>query len=461
METITAIEKNLAWLATMKQSRGYSGPVVHYWQDCLHYIGPSMNWCYEGLIASFLTLHQKTGQKEFLHRAIEAGNDLLKNQLPNGVFLNSHFEVNPSLGRGSTPHDTAAALGLVYLAKALKEQEMKWQPYLEAAKKNLDKYHLERLYDPSTKLFFQYIYDPQHLHVPNKIATLIQLLIAMASMTNDKRYLDYIQPNADYILELQNKDEMTGGIYQTEKRDRIITFYTARCIPALLEVYNLTKKKKYLEGARAAGKFLVNMRNDGGGYFFGYQKINNEWKLTRYPMFIAGSGDITRSLFLLEGKKTPLIAEDIKFLLDHQLENGSFMTSYGMHLKNQVVEEYKEKPSWRDTLPVVGWNDKALRLCTELMQKGTTIIEPAEVLPINRECRDGAYEEDKTRITIKGKENYVFRKNASFSTCDVVGKMLIKVATKVIASRADRKIDVKILDYLLKRGFTLQGLHRS
>lgn len=449
------IEKNLAWLATMKQPQGYAGPVVHYWQDCLNYIGPSMGWGYEGLIDAFIALYKKTSQEKFITLAKEAGDHLLRSQLPNGIFFNSHFEANPSLKRGSTPHDTGAALGLAYLAEFLMEKGEDGRKYLAAAKRNLDLYHFGFLYEEKTGLFLQYHYDKQRLHVPNKIATLIELLLLMHKLTKEKKYLDVIKANADYIV--QQQDEHTGGIFQTEKHQHIITFYTARCVPALLKVHEMTGKEKYKETAVKAGKFLEKIR-ESNGYNFGYLKIQQKWKKFTYPIFVAGGADISRALLLLKGKKTEMIEEDVELLQKRMLSSGGIMTSYGMNLKNQSIKSYQGKPFWRDVMPVVGWNDKALRLMAQLLPEGSAIDEKKNNV-CDVECADGKYHEDLNKIEINGKnEQYAFYKQKKFSSHQWSLGLVMRIAGTVIGSRKERSLDIKILDYVIHHGWSMKGL---
>ncbi len=449
-----AVAKNLAWLESMHQPEGYAGPVVHYWQDCFHYIGPSMNWCYEGLIAAYITLYKKTQDRTFLSLTYRTGNELVNNQMPNGTFFNSHFENNPSLARGGTPHDTAAALGLACLAEFFEEQKKPYEQYLIAAKKSLDEYHIKRLYDAKTGLFFQYIYDQQHLHIPNKIATLLQLMMLIDKLTGKRQYTQYLERNAEYIIEMQDNDLMNGGIYQTEKRDRIITFYTARCVPALLAMYELTKKKKYLNAAKKAGAFIKRMRAEEGGYNFGYMLTSQGWKLFKYPIFVAGSGDITRALLLLEGK-TKIVKEDVAWLGNHQLPSGGIMTSEGMNLKDKHNQEHKEKSSWRDVIPVVGWNDKALRLFSDMIPAKCS-LQAIDSKPYTIVCADGTVTEDAKRIRVQGKEHYLFSKTAYFSRDDRIMRTIMRLALRHMGARSDRKLDVKLYDYLLRHGFSIR-----
>src|SRR5215212_2608946 len=98
---------------------GYGGPVVHWWNHCLAYRGAGLDWRYEGIVDGYLTLWRRTGDRRWLVKAMRAGDDLVEGQLANGCFRNSMFELNP--GDGGTPHEAAADIGLLLLARALRE----------------------------------------------------------------------------------------------------------------------------------------------------------------------------------------------------------------------------------------------------------------------------------------------------------------------------------------------------
>jgi hypothetical protein len=100
----------------MRGPGGYSGPVVHWWRDCLDYSGPGLDWRYEGIIIGYLNLWAATGEASWLAKARRAGDDLMNGQLPSGNFRNSCFELNPNTG--GTPHEAACDLALLRLAEA-------------------------------------------------------------------------------------------------------------------------------------------------------------------------------------------------------------------------------------------------------------------------------------------------------------------------------------------------------
>ncbi|MEW6295730.1 MAG: hypothetical protein AB1467_05585 [Candidatus Diapherotrites archaeon] len=410
------IGKIIFWLNTMEQKKGYGGPVVHYWQDSLNYIGPGIDWRYEGLINSYITLLKKTGDQQFFKLAIRGGNHIISSQLDNGNFLNSGFEANPVLGGGAIPHETAVCLALVDLIKLLKENKFNWDKYFEVLTKNIELYHFNQLFDKKTGLFFQYkkkyALKNKGVFVPNKIATIIELLLEMHELTKNKLYLKLAIKNGNFIISQQNEEEFAGGIYQTELKEKIITYYTARCIPALLKLFDKTKDQKYVDSAINAIKFIKKMENEDGGFCFGYQKKDDEFKLYKYPIFVAGAGDILRSIKLTEKYEKYNIKKHINWLMKNIDLNGGIRTSIGMNLKNKKTNK-QTKLSWKDVIHVVGWNDKSLRFFSELIEKDTEINIGAES-EVEINCLDGIFYENEKFIQISG--NRVFDKKRYFSS---------------------------------------------
>ena len=212
MDLGESIVKNISWIATMKQQGGYGGPVIHYWQDCLNYIGPSIDWRYEGLINAYVNLYKKTNNSKFIELAISCGDDIVKAQGKNVNFLNSAFESNPNFYNGSTPHESAACLGLCALVKLLKEKNLNYKKYLNAIELNLTQYHFAELYDKKSGLFRQYKSwqvneNSKNIFVPNKMATIAELFISLYELTGKIVYVKYAEKIGDYICKLQDREE--------------------------------------------------------------------------------------------------------------------------------------------------------------------------------------------------------------------------------------------------------------
>lgn len=410
------VSKNISWLSTMKQKQGYAGPVSHYWKDSLVYIGPGTDWRYEGIIDSFLSLFEKTKDRKFLDMAVEAGDFMLLNQKADGSFCNSAFEGNPSFHFSGTPHEAAVDLALLRLAAFLKKMKMDYKKYFLAAEKNLLEIQIRRFYESSARAFLNYekgrADNAPNKYVPNKIATACEAFIAYYELTSKKKFLKIAIDASETILSLQDKGDFYGGIYQANDRGKIITLYTARCIPCLLKISAIAKSERHMDSALDACSFIEKMFS-GEGFRFGYEK-NSEGNFVRhdYPIFLAGSGDIIRAVGLVKGYGRPT-EKFMRPLIKSQDANGGFRTSYGMAHKLKEGS-YSAKPSWRDIFPVVGWNDKALRLLSGLYADEKLCL-PDFLGKFEFECSDGSYFEDSKKIVVKGPENYSFCKQKRFS----------------------------------------------
>ncbi len=417
------VAKHLSWLKTMKQKDGYGGPVVHYWQNSLNYIGAGTDWRYQDLVASFLELFEKTHQREYLDLASECGTFIIANQCNTGVFFNSCFEANPGFSHGCTPGNAAVSIALLELAKALEKhyaftgEKIEWQEYINATKKNFELFHLKELYDEKTGLFSQHCKkDAQNSvnpFVPNKMATIVELLLDLHYFSGGEEYLEMAKKNADYIVSMQHSD---GGIYQSNEKNKIITFYTARCVEPLLLLHEKTKNQKYLECALKIGEFIKFIANEGGGFFFGQVKEKDSWKLEKYPVFVAGGAEIVRALVLVGKYDKSLlpVKKSFEFLEKNLLESGGFKTARGLvgllSYDGQIV-------CWQDVLPVVAWNAKALRLYADLLPEGGKIDLSVEFKPTTVFCTNGIYNETSEAIRITNfdfESKMLFHKQSMF-----------------------------------------------
>src|SRR5438034_3584893 len=113
-----AVAKLDAWFETMRGPGGYGGPVAHWWQQSLLYTGAGLDWRYEGMIAGYLRLWERTGDERWLRKARRAGDDLVDGQLASGHYAASAFELNPATA--GTPHEAACDVALLLLARALR-----------------------------------------------------------------------------------------------------------------------------------------------------------------------------------------------------------------------------------------------------------------------------------------------------------------------------------------------------
>lgn len=372
-----AIARFDAWLETMRvvpapsvvpagaadSYGGYGGPVVHWWRDSLRYCGPGFDWRYEGVILGYLTLYRRTGRQRWLEKARRAGDDLLAAQSATGHFAHSGFELNPTTA--GTPHEAAADIGLLALAAELKRRDdPAWTGYLEAARLNLRRCYVERLWDNAARRFCD---DEAHTSfVPNKAATTVEALFDLVDLTgNDELVERYARPTLDAVLRYQVRrpgDALDGGIAQNSLGRAVVEtyfpYYVARCIPALVRAHTWYGDARYLDGAFAAGAFVLRWRDPDGAF---PQVVYPKGRVNRFPRWVGGLGDILRALELLRPHGLTFDATLSRcWLLDRQLANGSLRPAEGF--AGQVSQRPPAgPPDARDLFPVVGWADKAFR----------------------------------------------------------------------------------------------------
>ncbi|RIH82773.1 hypothetical protein [Calidithermus roseus] len=344
-----------AWLQTMRQPGGYAGPVAHWWSNRFRYTGPGLDWRYEGILAGYALLREKTGETRCAERLARAAADLIQGQNPDGSYRASRFELNP--GPLGTPHEAAATLGLLLGLKGLPDPAAA----LRVARRNLDAL-IARLYSPEEKAFRD--------RVPNKLCTLAQALLAYAEASGEEPYLEPARAALEQALRYQVRAGfLKGAIHQYAPTPqagdgRFFPYYQARCVPPLAEGARVLGEGRYLEAAHAVLEFLERSREGAN------------WPMVLYPRgrrdarrFLAGMADV---LLAYRRLGRPLPPEPLGALLAAQYPSGGFPTFF------------MDRPDHRAAVAVVGWNDKVFRLLAELLPSGTPLpaaqVAPAEVV---------------------------------------------------------------------------------
>jgi hypothetical protein len=340
------------WIESTRGAGGYGGPVAHWWRDCLVDCRSGHDWRYEGIVAGYLALHG-SGDERWLDRARQAGDDLVEAQAPDGHLSRSQFELNP--GTGGTPHEAAATIGLLRLARALGSSDPPASDrYLTAGRTCVDAQVRDHRARPS--------------FVPNKSCTLIEALLLAAELTGDGRYLDeYAVPTAREVLRHQvHAGRLTGAIAQNSYDRRIVPkyfpYYVARCVPGLLALHRATGDDQLADAALAAGRFVLRSRRPDGGF---PQVLYEDGRVNEHPRWVAGAGDVLRALRALGplGLEADLGPTEA-WLLSGIPAFGGPMTARGFAAQgSDGVPD--GPPELRDLLPVVGWADKALRYLAE------------------------------------------------------------------------------------------------
>ena len=359
-ETVAGLD---AWLEGMRQVGGYGGPVVHWWDDCLEYTGPGLDWRYEGVIIGYLNLWAASGEECWLAKAKKGGDDLVAGQLPSGNYRNSCFEQNPNTG--GTPHEAACDLALLRLILALRSvNDEDWQKYYQTAVLNLKAYFVQELWDETAQCFRD---DPQvPSFVPNKAATLAEALFALTKVTREAEWAErYALPTLNSVLIHQMRGgELDGAICQNSfgarKIEKFFPFYIARCIPALIEAYAWTGDERFADAVHRAADFILRWRYADGSF---PQVVYPARRVNRYPQWVAGVGDILRALDMASviGMEYDRRAS-LGWLLAGRRSDGGFRTAVGF---GRVVPLSKGDDP-RDNQAVCGWADKAFRYLTSI-----------------------------------------------------------------------------------------------
>lgn len=345
-----------AWLQTMRAPGGYAGPISHWWESCLLYCGPMIDWRYEGLLSAYVTLAEHGGSPLWLARARAAADDVLAGQLPGGTFRNSSFQYGPI--EGGTPHEAAVDVGLLELARLLRAAgDPDWQRYLAAAERNIRQYLLGMLWSPAG--FMEQPWDKTP--VPNKNATAMEALLLFEELTGQEMSC-YIEAALRVILGAQLRGGPRDGAtvhLGTGRWQLAIGIYTARSMAAVLRYCERHARPELLDAAARAIAFL-NRQLTSRGAIFGHYR---DGRPITNPRWIAPSGDILRVAVMgaRYGLTPPSMIEALVDLLAAgQLPSGGISTAYGFAHRGSE-RPYTGLPDFRDLLPVVGWCDKALR----------------------------------------------------------------------------------------------------
>jgi hypothetical protein len=415
-----AVARLERWLESMRGPDGYAGPVVHWWRDCLVFCGAGRDWRYEGIIAGYLTLFERTGNERWLSLAQRAGDDLLKGQREDGCFRNSRFELNP--GIGGTPHEAACDIGLLLLAHALAGRgDAAGQPYAVAAERNLRDWYIARLWSDAEQRFRD---DPMHVtFVPNKAATVVEALCLLADLRQDDEVVArYVRPTADAIVAEQVRAPGTpldGAIAQNivgrARIEKYFPYYQARCATGLIAAYQHLGDHRYLQAAIDAMRFVLRCREPDGGF---PQAIYPGESANRFPRWIAATGDILRAADLLRPYGLHFPSEPTRtWLLAGQRDSGGIATARGFGA--QVSQRPPTTADLRDELSVCGWADKAFRYLSASVTTDPSSPGPRNVQPIRCTFRGRAVTllDDDTAIEVRhgGRVVYRWRKGTTWA----------------------------------------------
>jgi hypothetical protein len=175
--------------------------------------------------------------------------------------------------------------------------------------------------------------------------------------------------------------------------------------------------KQYAQAAQGVLEFLTRTMHQDGAWS---QIIYAGGSQARWARWYAGTAD-TLLAYHAAGETIPEVA--LTRLLNAQLASGGFMTAEGFSAQNSQRYQVGKRLNYRDIIPVVGWNDKVLRLLATVLHEGTPLPEadPQDVtVAIKVDRRDAIFEETSQFMRITTQTNpervlYDWKKSAPWA----------------------------------------------
>jgi hypothetical protein len=291
--------------------------------------------------------------------------------------------LNPGLG--GTPHEAACDVALLLLAKELsRTRQDGTDRYLEVARRNLQAYWFAQLWHPTSATLWDAVGSPTF--VPNKAATFVEAVLLLRDLTGIDDLLErFAVPTGDRILALQVHrpgDELDGAIAQNKLGDVVVAsyfpLYIARCVPALLQLGEVTGESRFCDGAIAAAEFVARVREPDGGC---PQVLYGSGRRNRRPRWIAGAGDIVRALEMARQHGMAVDpAPTVDWILRGARADGRIAAAEDF---DRLVPWVSRRDRTTGELGVVGWCDKAFRALAPLVSRDR-LKSGAEYEPVER-----------------------------------------------------------------------------
>lgn len=153
---------------------------------------------------------------------------------------------------------------------------------------------------------------------PETTGYIIPTFIDYYQKSGEKTYLDKALRMADWLMDIQHQDGSFKGGEVGENLDGFV-FDTGQIIFGLLSAYKVTKNVEYLQCAKKAGDWLVEVQDDDGAWRkFAYHDIPHTY-YARVAWAVAELWKVTQNENCYN-----CATKNIDWVLSHQEENGWF-----------------------------------------------------------------------------------------------------------------------------------------
>lgn len=373
----TALPRAWAYLRTWQRSDGlFSGLIATWWSSTVETAAPHPMNQFPMIIG--LTRLSQAGIQggDWLTEARRVGDGLVASIAPGGSLANDYADIPP---RTASPiFYSSCVRGLCALHIACGDNR-----YLNAAQK-LDAF-LTRRWARGDELV--------GCPVSNQELSWAWSKLWLGRATGDKSLIEQARRIARRTLPHQIRSgAMAGGVCQGRFDDRLIAVYVAKCVEPFWEIANETNDQELRDAALRGADFMLRQEVEPGiwlnyhgpcGAAYGvarqFSRLDNRvfrqrfplykarrpfirWQTTRYPSWMARSGDGIRALWRL-GSETPRFRENAirlaKQLITAQHPNGGFPNTVGYFGDPQRVD-------WQDAAPCTRWNTYVFLLMCQL-----------------------------------------------------------------------------------------------
>ncbi len=390
-----------AWIGTWDKGGGINGFVVHQHNDKMDSMIPDC-MTQASCILAYLNVYHKTKSQKWLSKAQRCANYLVSIYVDDvHAFSSASFEHKP-LG-DTLVYDAMAVFSLLRLYSVTGDKK-----YFTVAEDCLNELIIGKYWDEERNRFWNLLKDGRKLCALNMGGMVIGVVVEYVRVTGDESYLDYARKQAVFIMDYQESKGMLEGAYYYDDAGswtRVMSLYISWTLKGMIELYDYTKDELYLDSIRRACDFLYNRMLDPKTKLFYHRYMIRRYgaiQLKKGPEWIAAFG---ASLYcFLKVKEFGLdykLDRILDTVIDYQYPTGAFPNSryYENMFVPYLIHSIDGQISWRDAIPIVGWNSQMFEALSLLVAKGNK--SPTVKCHFKFSCDEGyVFDEDEDTFKI-------------------------------------------------------------